>query len=71
MGDHDTTLYSYGTKRYECNVHVGRYLEELIQNIREIYWPVRMKGLIFIMNNTRKMAIQYGITRFDKEKIKE
>ena len=71
MGDHDTTLNSYGTKRYECNIHVGRYLEELIQNIREIYWPVRMKELIFRMNNTRKMAIQYGITRFGKEKIKE
>ena len=71
MGDHDTTLNSYGTKRYECNIHVGRYLEELIQNIREIYWPVRMKELIFRMNNTRKMAIQYGITRFCKEKIKE
>lgn len=33
MGDHDTTLYSYGTKNYECNIHIGRYLEELIQNI--------------------------------------
>ena len=32
MGEHDTTLNSYGTKRYECNIHVGRYLEELIQN---------------------------------------
>lgn len=71
MGDHDTTLNSYGTKRYECNIHVGRYLEELIQNIREIYWPVRMKELIFRMNNTRKMAIQYGITVFSKDKIKE
>lgn len=71
MGDHDTTLYSYGTRRYECNIHIGRYLEELIQNIREIYWPVRMKELIFRMNNTRKMAIQYGITKFHKEKIKE
>ena len=71
MGDHDTTLYSYGTRRYECNIHIGRYLEELIQNTSEIYWPIRMKELIFRMNNTRKMAIQYGITRFDKEKIKE
>lgn len=71
MCEHDTTLNSYGTKRYECNIHVGRYLEELIQNIREIYWPFGIKELIFRMNNTRKMAIQYGITRFDKEKIKE
>ena len=36
MGDHDTTLYSYGTKNYECNIHIGRYLEKLIQNISNI-----------------------------------
>lgn len=71
MGDHDTVLYSYGTKRYECNIHIGRYLEELIQNINEIYWPIKMKELIFKMNNTRKMAIQFGVINFDKEKVKE
>ncbi len=38
MGDHDTTLYKYGTKNYECNIHLGRYLEELIQNIPGILW---------------------------------
>ena len=42
MGDHDTTIYSYGTKNYECNIHLGRYLEELIQNISEITWPTKM-----------------------------
>ncbi len=31
MGDHDTTLYSYGTKNYECNIHVGQYLQEIIE----------------------------------------
>ena len=71
MGDHDTTLYSYGTEKYECNIHSGRYLEELIQNIKEISWPDRMKELIFRMNNTRKIAIQYGVKKFDKQKIKE
>ena len=71
MGDHDTTLYSYGTKRYECNIHVGRYLEELIQNINEISWPSKMKNLLFRIYNTRKIAIQYGVNKFDKEKIRE
>ena len=33
VGNHDTTLYSYGTKNNECNVHVMRYLEGLIQNV--------------------------------------
>lgn len=71
MGDHDTTLYSYGTDNYECNIHLGRYLEELIQNVPEILWIVRMKELIFRMNNTRKIAIEYGTDSFDEDKIKE
>lgn len=71
MGDHDTTLYSYGTKRYECNIHTGRYLEELIQNVKEITWTYKMKELIFRMHNTRKIAIQYGLKKFDRQKIKE
>lgn len=71
MGDHDTTLYSYGTERYECNIHTGRYLEELIQNIKEIYWSTRMKEFLFRMHNTRKIAIQYGINNLDKQKNRE
>lgn len=71
MGDHDTTLQKYGTKNYECNVHVGRYLEELIQNIKDITWPIKMKELIFRMNNTRKIAISFELSKFDREKIKE
>lgn len=71
MGDHDTTLQKYGTKNYECNIHVGRYLEELIQNIPDIIWPIKMKELIFRMNNTKKMAISFGLEKFDKDKIKE
>ena len=61
MGDHDTTLYSYGTKNYECNIHLGRYLEEIIQNIPDIEWANKMKELFFRMNNTRKIAISYGL----------
>lgn len=71
MGDHDTTLQKYGTKNYECNIHVGRYLEELIQNINNISWPVKMKELIFRMNNTRKIAISFNMSKFDKNKINE
>lgn len=71
MGDHDTTLYSYGTNNYECNIHLGRYLEELIQNVPDISWPYKMKDLIFRMNNTKKIAIQYGLKKLSKNKIKE
>jgi len=58
-------------KRYECNIHTGRYLEELIQNIKETYWAPRMRQFLFCMHNTRKIAIQYRINNFDKQKIKE
>ena len=71
MGDHDTTLYSYGTKNFECNIHLGRYLEELIQNVPDITWPIKMKELIFRMNNSRKIAISFGSNKFTKSKIKE
>lgn len=71
MVDHDTALQKYGTENYECNIHVGRYLEELIQNIKNVTWPIKMKELIFRMNNTRKIAISFGLKRFDRDKIKE
>lgn len=71
MGDHDTTLYSYGTKNYECNIHLGRYLKELMENMPDTLWPFKMYDLLFRMNTSRKIAISYGMKKFDKEKIKE
>ena len=71
MGDHDTTLYEYGTKNYECNIHLGRYLEEIIQNVSHIEWVKKMKNFIFRINETRKIAKSYGLKRFDSDKIKE
>ena len=71
MGDHDTTLYSYGSKNYECNIHLGRYLMELMENIPDTKWPFLMYDLIFRMNNTRKIAIEYGLEKFSDEKIDE
>lgn len=64
MGDHDTTLYSYGSKNYECNIHLGRYLMELMENIPDIKWPSLMYDLIFRMNHTKKIAMAYGLTKF-------
>ena len=71
MGDHDTTLYSYGSRNYECNIHLGRYLMELMENVPDIKWPFLMYDLIFRMNNTRKIAIEYGLTKFSEDKIEE
>ena len=71
MGVHDTTLYSYGSRNYECNIHLGRYLMELMENVPDIKWPFLMYDLIFRMNNTRKIAIEYGLTKFFDDKIEE
>lgn len=71
MGDHDTTLYSYGSRNYECNIHLGWYLMELMENIPDIKWPFLMYDLIFRMNSTRKIAIEYGLTKFSDDKVKE
>lgn len=71
IGDHDTSLYSYGTKNYECNIHLGRYLEELKQNIPDTLWPFKMYELLFKMENTRKIAKEFNINSFDDYKIKE
>ena len=70
IGDHDTTLYSYGIKNCECNIHIGRYLEEIIQNVRGIEWPKEMKKLLFETNDKRKELIFLGKTGFNEEEIK-
>lgn len=67
MGDHDSTLDSYGTKRIECNVHLGRYTVEITQNTYEAPWAEKMKVLLETANNTRKYAEMYGIKGFEGE----
>ena len=71
MADHDTTIDSYGSQRYECNVHTGRYLTEVEQLTPDVIWAFKMKDLLFRANRTRKIAISYKIKKFSKEKIKE
>lgn len=71
MGDHDTTLQKYGNKNLECNIHTGRYLEEIHQNVYETYWQYEMKSFLFRLNETRKIAICYGLKYFDNEEIKK
>lgn len=71
MGDHDTTLYSYGTKNYECNIHLGRYLEEIIQNVKEISWAKKMKKFIFGLKEKRELKMQNNINSFSEKYINE
>lgn len=67
MGDHDTTLDSYGSKRIECNVHLGRYTVEITENTFEASWAEKMKVLLETGNNTRQYAKLYGMNGFSDE----
>ncbi len=64
MGDHDTTLDSYGSKRIECNVHLGRYTVEITQNTFDASWAEKMKVLLETGNKTREYAKAYGLDGF-------
>ena len=68
--DHDTAMYKYGNKNIECIVHLGRYLEELIQNIKEITWPKKLKELLFKTNYERKELINQNITMFSNHQTR-
>lgn len=67
MGDHDTTLDSYGSKRIECNVHLGRYTVEITQNVLDAPWAEKMKTLLETGNRTREYAKSYGLDGFKGE----
>ena len=69
--DHDTTMYSYGTKHYECIIHLGRYLEEIIENVSNVTWAKSLRDLLFEMYNERKKLISHDIKSFTDEQIKE
>ena len=69
--DHDTTMYSYGTKHYECIIHLGRYLEEIIENVSNATWAKSLKNLLFEMYNERKKLISHEVKSFTDEQIKE
>lgn len=59
--DHDTAMYKYGSNNYECNVHLGRYLEEIIQNVSEVTWA---KELIFEAYHDRKVKKKKVVNLF-------
>lgn len=66
--DHDTAMYKYGSNNYECNVHLGRYLEEIIQNVSEITWAKQLKELLVKAYHDRKVLIKEGSKSFSSNK---
>lgn len=69
--DHDTAMYKYGSNNYECNVHLGRYLEEIIQNVSEVTWAKDLKELIFKAYHDRKVLIRKDSKSFSNMKTNE
>ena len=67
--DHDTAIYTYGTKHYECIIHLGRYLEEIIENVSNITWAKSLKEFLFEIYSERKKLLKQGIKSFTKEQI--
>ena len=67
--DHDTTMYSYGTKHYECIIHLGRYLEEIIENVSNVTWSKSLKDLLFEIYSERKKLVNQKISSFTNEQI--
>lgn len=67
--DHDTAMYKYGSNNYECKAHLGRYLEEIIQNVSEVTWAKDLKELLFKAYHDRKVLIKEGSKAFSSNYI--
>jgi hypothetical protein len=67
--DHDRSYYHFGKDHQECNVHVLRYLKDVIENEPKLIWHKQMYELLLEMNNTRKGLIKEGKMCFSPEKI--
>ncbi len=66
--DHETSMYSYGTKHVECNVHVARYLKGNTENTNNT-WSSSLRSFLCCLNEHRKTLIQNGSTSFSKEQL--
>lgn len=71
MHDHDTAMYKYGSNNYECNIHLGRYLEEIIQNVSIVTWARKLKELISKTYHDRKALIKEGSKSFSDNQFDE
>lgn len=69
--DHDKTYYHYGSDHQECLAHVLRYLEDSIQNEKDLTWNSLMKEHISSMIHAYKKAGHHleeqQILSFEKE----
>ena len=69
--DHFKGYYSYKTMTHaECNVHILRYLKLVIECF-ERKGAERLLDFLAIINDEKKIAIQYGFESFSDNRIEE
>lgn len=68
--DHNTINYNYGTANAECNVHIIRYLKANYENTLNI-WSADMIDFLVNLNQTKKLAINFGLERFETADIED
>lgn len=66
--DHETSLYHFGTRHGECNVHLSRYLQKNTEETGNL-WSNSLKQFLTGMDHARNELIQKGITSFTDEQL--
>lgn len=68
MHDHETSLYHFGNRHGECNVHLNRYLQKNTEETGNL-WSNNMKQFLIGMDHARKERMREGITAFSEEQL--
>lgn len=66
--DHETSMYHFGTRHGECNVHLGRYLQKNTEETGHS-WSHHMDQFLRGMDHARNERIRSGDTAFTDEQL--
>ncbi|MCI9022788.1 MAG: transposase [Eubacterium sp.] len=66
--DHETSMYHFGTRHGECDVHLGRYLQKNTEETGHP-WSHHMEQFLKGMDHARKERIRSGDTAFTTEEL--
>ncbi len=66
--DHETSLYHFGTRHGECNVHLNRYLQKNTKETGNL-WNNNLKQFLAGMDHASRELIREGITTFTDEQL--
>ena len=66
--DHETSMYHFGTRHGECDVHLGRYLQKNTEETGNL-WSYHLGQFLRGMDHTRNEKIRIGGTAFTDEQL--